>query len=175
MITQAAPIKRFFSPVVALVALGVLALGGVITAACVNSIVNEQRINVKACLLGGALVLAGIAVFFLGAFKKGCSSCRKTFTLAYAPFPPSTYERLEGIVNSDDPAAIRSLANAEQTRGNHRASIEVSHCPNCRAVGELRVIEMANNGQYEEFKRGTKPRAVSSEVLKAALELVDSR
>ncbi len=169
------PIKRFFSPLVALVALVILAIGVVITAAGVNGIMNGERVSAKGFILGAVLVVAGVAVFFAGAFKKGCSACKKKFTLDYAEFPPSSYERLETIVNSDDPMAVRSLTNAERIAGSHRACLEVSHCPKCRRVGQLRVIEMAHTGQYDEFKRGTKERAVSPEVLTAALDVISSR
>jgi len=170
-----ADIKRFFSPIIALIALAILALGIVVSVACVNGIMNGDRSSTKGCILGGVLVLGGIAAFFGGAFKKGCAACRKSFTLVSAEFPPKYYEQIEGIVNSGDPAAVRSLVNGERTRANHRACLEVAHCGNCRRVGQLRVIEMNYNGQYDHFERGTKALAVSPEVVEAALSVVNGR
>ena len=175
MSTQTPEIKRFFSPIVALIALAILAVGIVVSIACINGIMNGERASAKGCIFGVVLVAAGIAVFFGGAFKKGCTTCKKRFSLAYAEFVPSEYERVERVLNGNDSAALRALVHAEGTRAKHRACLEVGYCDKCRRVGQLRVIEMNHNGQYDAFKRGTKERPASPEMLEAALAVVGGR
>jgi hypothetical protein len=173
--TQPVEIRRFFSPIWALFALAILALGVVISIACANGIMNGNRDSAKGCILGGVVVLAGVAFFFIGAFKKGCAACKKRFALAYAEFPPNEYERVESVVNSGNPAALRTLVNAASTTATRRACLEVAYCEKCRKVGQLRVIEMNYTGQYDKFERGTQMQPVSPEMLEAALFVIGGR
>jgi len=175
MVNQSKQVKRFFSPIIGLVALAVLALGILISVAGISGVTAGERGGAKVSIFGLILVACGIAAFFGAAFRKGCATCRTRFTQATAEFPPTEYDRVVGIVNSGDPAAIRSLLYAPPTQGSHRACLELGYCEKCRQVGELRALEMRHNGQYDHFERGTKELPVSAAVVEAALAVVNGR
>jgi hypothetical protein len=165
--------KRFLSPVVAIVAMVLIALGLALGAVYVSKATNEHLISVKGLVLAAVLVLAGVAVFF-AAFPKGCRTCRKRFTDVRTDFSPAEYDRVAAAAHGNAPAAFRALADLPSAR-EHRAGLIVSYCESCRRVGEIRVIEERNNGQFDEFVKGTPYESPSPEMLVAALELVEAR
>jgi hypothetical protein len=165
--------KRFLSPVVAIVAMVLIAIGLALGAVYVLKVTNEHVVSVKGLALAAVLVLAGVAVFF-AAFPKGCRTCRKRFTDARTDFSPAEYDRVAAAVRGNAPAALRALADLPNAR-DHSAGLIVSYCESCRRVGEIRVIEERNNGQFDELVKGTPYESLSPEMLVAALDLVKIR
>lgn len=167
--------KKFFSPVVGIIALAVAALGTVIIVAAVSAVMNGEKVKGKAFLLGGGLALGGVAAFIYGAFKDGCIRCKKKFSKAKSSFAAALYPQVAAVAESANAEQIRGLIGSPSFDPRHRTDFDVEYCAGCREVGTVRVVEMRDNGQYDEFLRGTKHIPLEAEAVAACLAVVESR
>jgi hypothetical protein len=165
---------RFFSPKVALLALGLLAGGGGFGAYCILRVIDDHRISIGGFLLSGALVLGAVAAFAM-AFPKGCRTCKQAFDDAEARFSPAVYDHLLGAVQSGNPGLLMQLIQAPPALANQWSELTVSYCKTCRQLGEARIVEERNNGQYDEYVRGSSSFPLSPQMLGAALTLIQQR
>ena len=72
-------------------------------------------------------------------------------------------------------AQVLAEAQVPLPAPGQRAVLELSYCPTCRAVGEVRAYEEQNAGDYDRFVRGTDPVAIGADAIAAATAVIKHR
>jgi hypothetical protein len=140
-------IGRFFSPLQALISVGI----GVAGLGCAGLVVYRYydggRIPIMFVLIAAALLLAAPVHFATQAFPKGCKSCKRAFASKSVAFPSGWQEVIRRFLVTPDQATWQQLCQAPAHGQSERLLLEIEHCAQCHSIGEasLSVEEMRNS------------------------------
>ena len=168
-------IGRFFSPLQALISLGIgvagLGCGGLVA----YRYYEGGRIPILFVLIAAGLLLLAPVYFVLQAFPKGCKTCKRAFASKSAAFPSGWQEIIRRFLATPDQATWQQLCQAPAHGQSERLLLEIEHCAQCQSIGEasLSVEEMRNSSwstrdSYEE-------RVIEGQMVGWLTQLADAR
>lgn len=135
---MASNIKKVFQPVSLLIGVGLMVFG----IAFGGYAVSQQVIRIKAVLLGGVAVLAGIVVIFTLTIVDGCAACKKKLEEGFVRLDPQLQDQAKQAVLSKDMAQVLALVSQSPSpplSQQQYACVVFEACPKCRSVARFKV------------------------------------
>lgn len=168
-------IRRFFSPKMALISVGLLGGGLAVGAYVLYRLQSDHVISIGGSVIAAVLLVAGVGLLF-SAFPRGCAACRKKLEEGGATFTDRAYDQIAQVMQQGDPGSIAQLSHVPSHDGSGRyTSLTFDYCPGCKGVGLARVSLKKMEAQGSTEERAMPERRLSRDVVGALLQMSSAR
>ncbi len=167
-------IGRFFSPLQALIALGIGLAGCVGLGLIAWAYYSGQKIYLLLVLISVGLVLVSPVYFFASAFPKGCKACNRAFAEKKIYYPMGWQDAIRHFLRQPEQGLWQQLVSAPQHGPIERVCATLDYCASCARIGELEVAIEDQKEAWEQRSSEDKV-VVEAPVLGWLVQIAEAR